>query len=267
VTPRVTRFAPSPTGALHLGHAYSALLNFEAARASGGRFLLRIEDIDQGRCRPEFVRGIEEDLAWLGLAWEAPVRVQSQHFADYTAALARLEAAGLLYRCICTRADIARATTAPHGDEGPIYPGTCKHKQLKPGESFAWRLHMDKAAGPASQGDIVIARKDTPTSYHLAVTWDDALQGVTDVIRGQDLLSATPIHQTLQRLLGLPMPSYHHHRLLTDADGRRYAKRDKSLTLASLRADGVTPAQIRARVGVPEGCDPLGRDLTQHFSV
>jgi glutamyl-Q tRNA(Asp) synthetase len=277
----VTRFAPSPTGRLHLGHAFSALTAYAAARQAGGRFLLRIEDIDLGRCRPEFERGIYEDLAWLGLEWERPVRRQSEHFADYRDALARLEALGLIYPCFCSRkeiaAEIAASGAAPHGPDGPLYPGTCRHlsgpereRRQASGLPFAFRLDAAAAAarvGPLAwteqgvgeiavdarlHGDVVIARKDIPTSYHLAVTLDDAIQGVTLVTRGEDLLPATHIHRLLQALLGLPAPQYRHHRLLTDASGRRLAKRDDAETLASLRARGTDPAAIRAQLGFPE---------------
>jgi len=274
----VTRFAPSPTGRLHLGHAFSALVGYAAARQAGGRFLLRIEDIDLGRCRPEFEQAIYEDLAWLGLDWERPVRRQSEHFAEYRDALARLEALGLIYPCFCTRkeiaAEIAAAGAAPHGPDGPLYPGTCRHlssmereRRQASGLPFAFRLDVAAAAAragsltwieqekgeitvdPLLHGDIVIARKDIPTSYHLAVTLDDAIQGVTLVTRGEDLLPATHIHRLLQALLGLPAPQYRHHKLLTDPTGKRLAKRDGAETLASLRAKGADPAGIRARLG------------------
>jgi glutamyl-Q tRNA(Asp) synthetase len=271
----VTRFAPSPTGFLHLGHAYSALVAWHAAREAGGRFLLRLEDIDRARCRAEFAAAILDDLAWLGLDWDGPVRVQSEHFSDYDAALDRLDVAGAIYPCFCTRAaiaaEIARAGAAPHGDDGPIYPGTCRNlsteerlRRIASGESFALRLDVARAlartgpleweeeghgmiaAEPAGLGDVVLARKDVPTSYHLAVTVDDALQGVTLVTRGADLFAATHIHRLLQALLELPTPRYRHHRLLTDPSGRRYAKRDKGLTLRALREAGRTPAEVRA---------------------
>jgi glutamyl-Q tRNA(Asp) synthetase len=271
----VTRFAPSPTGLLHLGHAYSALVAWRAAREAGGRFLLRLEDIDRTRCRPEFAAAILEDLAWLGLDWDGPVRVQSEHFADYAAALDRLDVAGLIYPCFCTRAtiaaEIARAGAAPHGDDGPVYPGTCRAltaeerlRRITSGESFALRLDVAKAlartgplhweeeshgtitAEPQRLGDVVLARKDVPTSYQLAVTVDDALQGVTLVTRGADLFTATHIHRLLQALLELPTPRYRHHALLTDPSGRRYAKRDEALTLRALREAGRTPAEVRA---------------------
>lgn len=273
-----TRFAPSPNGYLHLGHAFSALTAFDAARAAGGRFLLRIEDIDTGRSRPELEDAIYEDLAWLGIAWETPVRRQSEHFDDYAETLARLEARGLLYPCFCTRREIESALTAPHGPEGAIYPGTCRARPgseradlVASGRAFARRLDLGAAlasAGPltfvesdvavpvdgaalaAHIGDVVLARKDVPASYHLAVVHDDALQGVTVVIRGADLAFATPLHRVLQALLDLPSPVYRHHRLITDAAGRRFAKRDAAVTLRSLRAEGVTPDAIRARIGL-----------------
>ncbi|MGE5476974.1 MAG: tRNA glutamyl-Q(34) synthetase GluQRS [Bacteroidales bacterium] len=275
--PIVTRFAPSPTGLLHLGHAHSAL--FAAAQAGpGGRFLLRIEDIDPGRCRDEFIGAIYEDLAWLGLRWEQPVRRQSQHLDDYRAALARLDGLGLLYPCFCTRKDIAdevaRAGHAPHGPDGVLYPGLCRHldaaernARMAAGASFALRLDMtaacavagplrwrDRTAGeqmatPEMFGDVVLARKDTPTSYHLAVTVDDALQGVTLVTRGEDLFAATHVHRLLQALLDLPVPDYHHHRLLTDENGKRFAKRDRSLTLQALRQTGHSPADVQRMAG------------------
>jgi glutamyl-Q tRNA(Asp) synthetase len=278
-TPVVTRFAPSPTGLLHLGHAYAALFAWVCARGAGGRFLLRIEDIDRSRCRPEFTDAILEDLAWLGLEWDGPVRRQSQHFADYRGSLDRLAAAGLIYPCFCTRAEIqqeiARAGAAPHGSEAPLYPGTCRglseaqrQARIAAGESYALRLDMARAAAragplewedseagrvaadPLSHGDVVLARKDTPASYHLAVTVDDALQGVTLVTRGRDLFGATHVHRLLQALLDLPTPRYWHHRLLTDASGKRFAKRDRSLTLQALRAAGKTPAEVREMAGV-----------------
>ncbi len=274
----VTRFAPSPTGHLHLGHAHSALAGWSAARAAGGRFLLRIEDIDRTRCRPAYTAAILEDLAWLELDWQGPVRVQSEHFADHRAALDRLEALGVLYPCFCTRAEIraevARADAAPHGPEGPLYPGTCRMlaaearaARMAGGEAFALRLDVARAAALAgaltwqddnagcvtadalSHGDVVLARKDTPTSYHLAVTVDDAVQGVTLVTRGEDLFAATHIHRLLQALLDLPTPRYRHHPLLTDASGRRLAKRDRALTLRALREAGRSPAEVREMAG------------------
>jgi glutamyl-Q tRNA(Asp) synthetase len=275
--PLVTRFAPSPTGLLHLGHAYSALFAWRRARETRGRFLLRIEDIDQTRCRPEFTGAILEDLAWLGLDWDGPVRLQSQHFDNYRRALDRLAGDGLLYPCFCTRAEIqaeiARAGAAPHGSDGLLYPGTCRalsaserEARIAAGASYALRLDAARAvaragplewedaeagrvvADPASHGDVVLARKETPASYHLAVTVDDALQGVTLVTRGRDLFAATHVHRLLQALLELPTPSYWHHRLLTDASGQRFAKRDRALTLRALREAGKTAAEVRAKV-------------------
>jgi glutamyl-Q tRNA(Asp) synthetase len=274
----VTRFAPSPTGYLHLGHVRSALEGWRAARAAGGRFLLRLEDIDRTRCRDEFADAILEDLAWLGLDWDGPVRRQSRHFADYRRTLAQLEGAGLLYPCFCTRreiqAEIARAGGAPQGELGAPYPGTCR--RLGPAERAARRadaadyaLRLDVAAAlartgplawyetwhddgrqvdadPAASGDVVLARKEVPTSYHLAVTVDDALQGITLVTRGVDLFAATHVHRLLQALLGLPTPAYRHHPLLTDAQGRRLAKRDNALTIRAMRQAGMNPAEILA---------------------
>lgn len=259
-----TRFAPSPTGPLHLGHAYAAIRAHDHARAAGGTFLLRIEDIDGTRSREAHVAGILADLAWLGLAWDGPVVRQSARLALYEAALTRLREQGLLYPCFCTRADIAASASAPHhGPDGPVYPGTCRH--LDPGQAtariaagapHAWRLAMaaavaragplhwtDREAGPQRAdtqafGDVVLARKDAPASYHLAVTVDDAAQGVTDVVRGRDLLRATDIHRLLQALLGLPTPRYLHHALLTGPDGARLAKRNGAPALADLRAAG-----------------------------
>ncbi len=272
----ITRFAPSPTGLLHMGHAYSALAAFNQAKARGGRFLLRIEDIDQGRCRPEFVEAIFEDLAWLGLTWEEPVRRQSEHFEDYAAALQALKDMGVAYPCFCTRKDIQkeiqRAPSAPHGAEGPIYPGTCRTidrtdavARIAAGQPHAWRLNLGAAlsitganlswqdqirgtivAAPELLGDVVLARKDTPTSYHLSVVWDDALQGVTHIIRGEDLFDATHIHVVLQKLLDLPTPQYCHHKLLAGSDGKRFAKRDKALTLAWLRESGTVAETLIA---------------------
>ncbi len=277
----VTRFAPSPTGRLHVGHAYSALFAARAAAKRGGRFLLRIEDIDVGRCRPEFEDGIYEDLAWLGLSWERPVRRQSAHLGDYQTQLEKLHAIDAIYPCFCMRKEITKevesANRAPHGPDGPLYPGTCRARtaderrdRIAAGEPHALRLDMTRAvrlAGPLTFtdlergtiavdgpgcGDVVLARKDVPTSYHLAVTVDDALQGVTLVTRGEDLLHATNVHRILQALLGLPEPRYRHHRLLTGVDGRRFAKRDRSLTVAALREAGKTPAEVRALAGFPD---------------
>ncbi len=279
----VTRFAPSPSGRLHLGHAYSALVAWRAARENGGRFLLRIEDIDPGRCRPEFDAGILEDLAWLGLAWEEPVMRQSRRMDAYAAALSDLKKRNLLYPCFCTRKDIQReidaAGHAPHraGPEGPVYPGTCRRlsederaARIAAGDAHAIRLRMDaavSAAGPLTFhdrtagtmpvdatvfGDVVLARKDVPTSYHLAVVVDDAAQSVTLVTRGDDLLPATHVHRVLQKLLALPEPNYAHHPLLTGSDGRRFAKRDCSLTLQAMRAAGKSAEAVRADAGFPD---------------
>lgn len=270
----VTRFAPSPTGLLHLGHAFSAFTAYQAAREAGGRFLLRIEDIDPGRCKPQYAQALMEDLRWLGLTWEEPVRFQSEHGADYAAALERLRDMGLLYPCFCTRREIGElAAPQENDDAGPVYPGTCRG--LSEGERAAlaatrpcvWRLDMagaiamtgglswhdetrgEIAADPGRFGDVVLARKDVPTSYHLSVTVDDALQGVTLVTRGEDLFAATDVHRLLQALLGLPTPLYRHHGLLRDATGRRFAKRDKSLTLRALRQAGKTPRDVREMAG------------------
>jgi len=263
----VTRFAPSPTGRLHLGHAFSAIQAHDFARERGGRFLLRIEDIDGTRSRTEHVDAILADLAWLGLSWDDAVSFQSQRLDLYRAALDRLKARGLVYPCFCTRADVAReiaaAGSAPHGPDGPIYPGICRalsesERAARLAEPHAWRLDMAKAtarhdgkliwlddlagsqiADPAAFGDVVLARKDAPSSYHLAVTVDDAAQGVTHVVRGTDLFAATHVHRLLQALLDLPTPVYRHHRLLTDAAGKRLAKRHGAPTLEALRSSGV----------------------------
>jgi glutamyl-Q tRNA(Asp) synthetase len=275
----VTRFAPSPTGYLHLGHVRSALEGWSAARRSGGRFLLRIEDIDRGRCREEHIAAIIEDLAWLGLGWDGEVRRQSEHFADYREALDRLDSLGVLYPCFCTRreilAEITRAGGAPQGEAGTTYPGACRRLgpreragKLGSGADYALRLDLGRAlaltgpldwieegggaprrvaADPAPQGDVVIARKEFPASYHLAVTVDDAIQGVTLVTRGEDLAPATHIHRLLQGLLGLPTPRYRHHELLTDPAGRRLAKRDHARTIRSMRASGLSAADVLAQ--------------------
>lgn len=279
MTETVTRFAPSPTGRLHLGHAYSALFAWRLAQAAGGRFLLRIEDIDRARCRPEHEATILEDLHWLGLDWAQPVLRQSDRMAIYDDALAALEIFDLLYPCFCTRKDIAHeianAGHAPHGPDGPVYPGTCRAmdpgkraERVARGDIYALRLKMDeamaqagplhfadRAAGqvavdPTAFGDVVLARKDVPTSYHLSVVVDDAAQGVTLVSRGEDLLPATHIHRVLQTLLGLPEPEYAHHPLLTDECGRRFAKRDRSETIEALRKAGKTPEDVRALAGM-----------------
>ena len=265
--PIVTRFAPSPTGLLHLGSAHAAAVAWRRARTAGGRFLLRIEDIDQTRCRPEYTVSILEDLRWLGLEWDGEPRRQSEHFADYRAALDRLAAMDLLYPCTCTRADIAAATTAPHGPEGAIYPGTCRHRpagSVDPATAHAFRLDVAKAlrrTGPltwfeegegrvscdlAPFGDPVLARKDTPASYHLCVTHDDALQGITLVTRGIDLRPATGLHRLLQTLLGWPEPAYAHHPLILGPDGRRLAKRDAATSVRTVRERGCTSARVIA---------------------
>ena len=271
----VTRFAPSPTGLLHRGHAFSALTAREAARDAGGRFLLRIEDIDRTRCRPDYEAAIFEDLAWLGLEWEAPVRRQSDHMADYQAALDGLAARGLTYRCFRTRREIAEAIeAAPHGAmevwRCARLPPNEEARRLEAGEAYAWRLSLEAAerelggfealtfteegrgviqARPGLGGDVVLARKDVGVAYHLAVVHDDALQDVTQVIRGEDLFEATHVQRLLQALLGLPTPAYRHHRLLTGPDGKRFAKRDGAQTLRSLREAGMTPAALRTEMG------------------
>ena len=311
--PPVFRFAPSPNGYLHLGHALSALLNDRAARAAGGRMLLRIEDIDLTRCRPEFEVAIYEDLGWLGVTWEQPVRRQSEHFADYGAALRRLEAMGLVYPSFESRAEIAALVAArepwPRDPDGaPLYPGVARSmppderaRRIAAGEPYALRLDMQKAmamssfrgarvtrepgiqrpsldsgsgpsgrpgmtdliwsesgdgatgeiaADPAAWGDVILARKDTPASYHLAVVVDDARQGVTDIVRGLDLFHATSVHRLLQSLLDLPAPRYRHHRLILDADGRKLSKSTAATALRELRAQGLTPSDVRRRVGL-----------------
>ena len=265
----ITRFAPSPTGYLHLGHAYSALF----AESKGTQFLVRMEDIDRDRCRSEFEKTILEDLTWLGLEWEKPIRRQSEHMADYAAALCKLRNQNLLYPCFCTRKDIQSeinaAGHAPHGPDGPIYPGICRHldkqeqdDRIANGRPHAFRLKINEAskiagsltwydaeaglqqACPKIFGDVVLARKDTPTSYHLAVTVDDYIQDVSLVTRGQDLFTSTHLHRLLQALLDFEMPQYHHHRLLLDHDGKRFAKRNQSVTLYNLRAKGYTRCQV-----------------------
>jgi glutamyl-Q tRNA(Asp) synthetase len=281
MTDTVTRFAPSPTGLLHIGHAYSAWVGWRAARQAGGRFLLRIEDIDEGRCRPEFEAAIREDLAWLGLDWDGPVWRQSERLPVYAAALERLRAMGVLYPCFCTRkdiqAEIARIGSAPHGPDGPLYPGTCRGlseaeraARLAAGVPHALRLDVAKAAAlagplawldrdagrrqacPELLGDAVLARKDLATSYHLSVVVDDAAQGVTLVTRGLDLFHATHLHRLLQALLGLPEPDYLHHRLLTDAAGARLAKRTDAASIRALRQAGRAPAEALESMGLTE---------------
>ena len=271
-----TRFAPSPTGFLHLGHAFSAWTAFTAAREAGGRFILRMEDIDTVRCKPEFDAAILEDLAWLGLDWEEPVRRQSAHFGDFDGVLQRLQERGVVYRCFKTRREILEdIARAPHGVgdvyRGPAEPMSADEEaaRVEAGEAYAWRLSLARcrdvlgprfaamrfvedgrgeiAADPDPLGDVVLARKDVGTSYHIAVVHDDALQGITHVIRGVDLFELTPLHVLLQTLLDLPTPVYRHHRLLTDAKGERFAKRNKAATLRGMRAAGETSADIRAR--------------------
>jgi glutamyl-Q tRNA(Asp) synthetase len=289
MAPPVFRFAPSPNGLLHLGHAYSALLNFDRARETGGRLLLRIEDIDATRCRPEYETAIHEDLAWLGIAWETPVRRQSEHLADYAAALEKLSALGLVYPAFESRAGIARLVAAreaegpwPRDPDGaPLYPGGAKAlsageraRLVDSGAPYALRLDMASAclrvgnltwnelgegsdgergivaARPEAWGDVILARKQTPTSYHLSVVVDDALQGVSDVIRGQDLFHATSLHRLLQTLLGLPEPAYRHHPLIRDAAGRKLSKSTRSTALRELRSTGISPAGICQLVGL-----------------
>lgn len=274
----VTRFAPSPTGHLHKGHAYAALQAWNFAKKHGGRFLLRIEDIDHTRCNSENVEQILEDLRWLGIEWEEPVRIQNQHLNEYRETAGKLEQHGFLYPCFCTRKDIQReierAGQAPHGSEGPLYPSTCRHlsedeqkARIAAGEAHALRLDLERAMNEIGQeltwqdrihgeqkcrpellGDAVIVRKDIGTSYHLAVVHDDALQGITDIVRGEDLFESTNLHRILQELLNLPAPSYHHHKLLTDEKGNRLAKRDKAITLKSLRESGVSAESLKSQV-------------------
>jgi glutamyl-Q tRNA(Asp) synthetase len=289
-SPPVFRFAPSPNGYLHLGHAYSALLNFDAARESGGRLLLRIEDIDRARCRPEFETAIYQDLAWLGVGWETPVRRQSEHLSDYRKALENLSAMDLVYPSFESRAEIAglvaeREAHAPwprDPDGAPLYPGAAKllsadarGRLLESGAPYALRLDMAAArarvgdlawiehgdgpegetgkvaARPEAWGDVILARKETPSSYHLSVVIDDALQGVTEVVRGRDLFWSTSVHRVLQALLGLPQPAYRHHRLVLDAEERKLSKSTAATGLRELRAGGATPADIRRLVGLP----------------
>ncbi len=279
--PMTTRFAPSPTGLLHLGTVHSALFAWKQARDAGGRFILRIEDIDTGRCLPEYEAQILRDLEWLGIDWDGPVLRQSERTEVYGEFLHVLEEGNLVYPCFCTRkeilAEIASAPSAPQGPDGPVYPGTCKHlpwreakHRMEQGEPYALRLHMDRAVGMTgpltfhdqrfgemsvdglSCGDIVLCRKETPSSYHLSVTVDDAMQFVTHVTRGEDLLNATSIHRILQTLFALPAPKYHHHGLLLDEDGNRLSKREKSLAIAALREEGLSPAEVRALAGFPD---------------
>jgi glutamyl-Q tRNA(Asp) synthetase len=280
----IFRFAPSPNGYLHLGHAYSALLNAKMARERGGRLLLRIEDIDIARCRPEYERAIYEDLAWIGLKWEEPVRRQSEHLAEYARALDHVRDRRLIYPCFCTRGDILRAiagcTDWPRDPDGsPLYPGTCRdldaaerEARLASGERAAWRLDMERAVGiigrltwsefelgdveraipaePQAWGDVVLARRDIGTSYHISVVVDDAQQGITDIVRGKDLFASTSVHRLLQVLLGLPEPRYHHHELITDASGHKLSKSRGSPTLRDLRGIGMTPEDGVCAVGL-----------------
>jgi glutamyl-Q tRNA(Asp) synthetase len=281
----VFRFAPSPNGELHLGHAFSALTDFALCRAANGRFLLRIEDIDPARCRPEFEAGIYADLAWLGLAWETPVRRQSEHMDDYAAALAALTRMGLVYPAFISRSGIAARAADPSWprdpDGAPLYPGDDRdlpaaeaEARIAAGAPYALRLKMAEAAsmagplhwieegaGPDGEtgtiaarpdlwGDVILARRETPTSYHLSVVVDDAVQSVTHVVRGRDLFHATSVHVLLQKLLGLPSPAYHHHRLITDPDGRKLAKSARDTSLRALRQSGLTPADMRRLVGL-----------------
>jgi len=289
--PPVFRFAPSPNGYLHLGHAYSALLNFDLARRAGGTFLLRIEDIDGTRCRPEFESAIYEDLAWLGISWETPVRRQSEHFAGYREAVEGLSAQGLVYPSFESRAEIARLVAQrevagpwPRDPDGaPLYPGAAKslpaeQRQQLIAQSTPYALRLDMAAAlaragdlawreegagpggehgivkaaPQAWGDVILARKETPTSYHLSVVIDDALQGVTDVVRGMDLFWSTSVHLLLQRLLGMPQPVYRHHGLIEDAAGHKLSKSTQATALRELRRQGVTPAEVRRLVNVPD---------------
>ena len=288
--PPVFRFAPSPNGYLHLGHAFSALLNFDLARASGGQFLLRIEDIDATRCRPEFEAAIYDDLEWLGISWEMPVRRQSEHFSDFREAVEKLSDRGLIYPAFESRAETARLVAEreavapwPRDPDGaPLYPGAAKsfsaqaRRQLI-GEGLPYALRLDMAAAvtqapdltwtehgegaggetgivaarPEAWGDVILARKETPTSYHLSVVIDDALQGVTDVVRGQDLFWSTSVHRLLQSLLGIPQPAYRHHRLVLDAAGQKLSKSTRATALRELRGQGASPAHIRCLVGLP----------------
>jgi glutamyl-Q tRNA(Asp) synthetase len=289
--PPVFRFAPSPNGYLHLGHAYSALLNFDLARRAGGRFLLRIEDIDATRCRPEFEAAIYEDLAWLGISWETPVRRQSEHFARYREAVERLAGLDLIYPGFESRAEIARLVAQceagapwPRDPDGaPLYPGLAKslppderERLIAQGRPYALRLDMEAAlaragelnwkefgegpggesgvvaAQPEAWGDVILARKETPTSYHLSVVIDDALQGVTDVVRGRDLFWSTSVHLLLQQLLGIPQPAYRHHRLIEDASGHKLSKSTQATALRELRRQGATPADIRSLVDLSD---------------
>ncbi|WP_343560509.1 tRNA glutamyl-Q(34) synthetase GluQRS [Kiloniella sp. b19] len=281
----IFRFAPSPSGLLHLGHAHSALFSWSEAQKAGGRFLLRIEDIDTTRCKPEFTEILMEDLHWLGLEWETPVRVQSRHMKAYRDALDKLDAMGLIYPCFCTRKEIqkeiAEAGRAPHGPDGPLYPGLCRNlteqeqkERIEKGQIPALRLNMNKAlqaakaeksplvwqdkrageqkATPELLGDVVLARKDIGTSYHLSVVVDDAIQGITEITRGEDLFHATHLHRLLQALLELPVPVWHHHSLIADEKGQRLAKRNNALAISTLRDWGHSARDVRAMAGFPD---------------
>lgn len=277
----VTRFAPSPTGFLHLGHAYAALVAERRARAEEGRFLLRIENIDATRCRADYEAAILEDMAWLGLTWDGPVRRQQDHLPEYAAVLKALRGRDLLYPCFCTRAEIgrevARSGSAPHGPDGVVYPGTCAElpadvaaRRINAGAAHCWRLRTGQAirvtgrltyledgvgpvtCDPMAFGDVVLARKDCPGSYHICVTHDDAVQGVTLVTRGAELRAATDIHRVLQALMGWPTPRYAHHALLTDANGEKLSKRARALSLRTLRLQGVMPMEAFRRAGIAE---------------
>ncbi|MFD1199622.1 tRNA glutamyl-Q(34) synthetase GluQRS [Brucella gallinifaecis] len=285
MTQPVYRFAPSPNGQLHLGHAYSALLNAQMAKRNGGRFLLRMEDIDTARCTPQLEQGIYDDLHWLGLEWEQPVRRQSEHFGEYRNALTKLADKGLVYPAFLSRTQVREIISEAHAkgqkwpadpDGTPLYPQDERDlsekermQSIASGIAYAWRLNMDKAlsaagdklfwkesdtgaieANPAQWGDVVIARKDTPTSYHLSVVVDDALQGITHIVRGRDLFHATSIHRLLQKLLDLPQPLYHHHDLILGDDGLKLSKSRKDIALSSLREQGVTPEDIRTRLSL-----------------
>lgn len=283
----MVRFAPSPNGYLHLGHAYSALKNYQMAQRQGGRFLLRIEDIDLGRARPEYEDAIYEDLAWLGIRWEEPVRKQSDHFGEYALALEKLSGKGVLYACTCTRGEIAEFVRGqknwPRDPDGsPVYPGTCRNltaaerlRQAQSGKAVSQRIDMNQAisllqgplgwcefgegdsprmvsAQPSAWGDAMVGRKDVPGSYHVAVVVDDALQGVTDIVRGMDLFEATSLHRLLQEMLDLPAPNYHHHRLISDESGRKLSKSAGSKALRDLRAQGASADEVRAMLGLTE---------------
>ncbi|MEM6911776.1 MAG: tRNA glutamyl-Q(34) synthetase GluQRS [Verrucomicrobiota bacterium] len=288
-----TRFAPSPTGRLHLGHAYAALFAWERAQERNDRFLLRLEDLDQARARPQHEETIYQDLRWLGLTWEQPVWRQSERPAAYQAALDQLAARDLLYPCFCTRKDIqtelARITNAPHGPEGPLYPGTCRQlsptqrqDRLAQGQPHSLRLDLaqalaqtgpltwheiglgDHTGGAEALGDVILSRKDAPAAYHLAVVVDDAAQGIDLVTRGEDLRHATPLHRLLQELLGLPVPQWQHHRLIRDENGHRLAKRHPSLTLANLRAQGETPDTLQKRLAIHLAESPRTQQPTRN---